>query len=119
MHSPKTDSRNNNTVMSSCVFVKVNKDGRQLHGLQLVEVDMRPAAPPWISTSSTGDTSFYGQWTYEQLLGSVDADIRLADFDAEARVFPTRKFLLEDCVDVHLHHKVISTASNYPYIVFT
>ena len=69
--------------MSSCVFVKVNKDGRQLHGLQLVEVDMRPAAPPWTSTDSTGDTPFYGQWTYEQLPCTVDADIRLADFNAE------------------------------------
>jgi hypothetical protein len=29
-----------------------------------------------------------------QLLCTADADTRLADFDAEARVYPTRKFLL-------------------------
>ena len=35
----------------------------------------------------------------------MHADTRLADFDAEARVCPTRKFLLEDSVGVHVQSK--------------
>mgnify|MGYP005658608007 CR=1 FL=1 len=83
--------------MHSCAaFVKVNEDGRQLHGLRLVELDTCSDAPPWLETRTGAGEAFYASWTFRQLLHHADADptINLADFDAEARGFPSREFLL-------------------------
>ena len=80
--------------MHSCAaFVKANEDGCQLHGLRLVELGIRPDAPPWLETRTGAGEAFYASWTFRQLLHHADPTINLADFDAEARVFPSREFL--------------------------